>query len=503
MVDSFLQKIDQLAGGGIANLIIALIILIVGWLVALVLSALVSGALRRTKLDERVGKWISEKEEEEGKAVNVARWTGKGVYYLVMLFVLIAFFQRLGLTLVTEPLNRLLTQVFEYAPRLAGAGVLLLIAWIVAALLRFLVSRALSLAKIDERLGSKVGLEDEQQVPLTKTIGDAVYWLVFLLFLPAVLNALALEGLLKPVQGMVNVILGFLPNLFAAALILAVGWFVARVVQRIVTNVLAAAGIDTLSERVGLIKVLGEQKLSGVLGLVLYVLILIPVVIAALNALELEAVTGPAASMLSMILAALPSIFGAALVIIFSYVIARMVAGLITNLLTSIGFNAVLAWLGLGKEPVEGERTPSQIAGYLVMVAIMLFASIEALQLLGFSSVAELVTRFTAFAWQVVLGLVIFGLGLYLAKLAAKTIQATGVSQARLLSVAARIAILVLAAAMGLREMGVANEIINVAFGLVLGGIAVAAALAFGLGGREIAAQELKDWVESVKREKS
>jgi hypothetical protein len=326
---------------------------------------------------------------------------------------------------------------------------------------------------------------------------------VFLLFLPAVLSALALEGLLKPVQSMVNVILGFLPNLFAAAVILALGWFAARIVQRIVTNLLAPAGVDKLSERVGMVKVLGDRKLSGVIGLVLYILILIPVVIAALNALELEAVTGPTSNMLNMILAAFPAIFAAALVVIFSYVIGRLVAGLITNVLTGMGFNGVLVWLGLAKEPVEGEQSPSQIVGYLVIVAIMLFAGIEALQLLGFSSVALLVTRFTAFAWEVILGLVIFGLGLFLANLAAKTIEASGAAHGKLLSKAARIAIVILAGAMGLREMGVADEIINLAFGLALGGIALASALAFGLGGRDVAARELNEWVESAKSKKS
>jgi hypothetical protein len=467
-----------------------------------VLAAIVKGALRRTKLDQRLGEWVTE-EEEEGKAVDVATWVGKGVYYLVMLFVLIAFFQQLRLTLVTEPLNRLLSQVFQYAPRVAGAGALLLLAWLVASILKFLLSKALNMAKIDERLGTKIGLEEEQGVPLSKTITDVVYWLVFLLFLPAILSALALEGLLKPVQSMVNVILAFLPNLFAAAVILALGWFAARLIQRIVTNLLAPAGIDRLSERVGIVKVLGEQKLSSVIGLVIYVLILIPVVIAALNALQLEAVTRPTSNMLNMILAAFPAIFAAALVVIFSFVIGRVVAGVITNFLTSIGFNSILVWVGLAKEPVEAEKTPSQIVGYLVVVAIMLFASIEALQLLDFTNVAGLVTRFTAFAWEVILGLVIIGLGLFLANLAAKTIEASGMTQRKLLSQAARIAIVILAVAMGLREMGVANEIINLAFGLALGGIALAVALAFGLGGREIAARELNQWIEAAKSKKT
>jgi hypothetical protein len=380
---------------------------------------------------------------------------------------------------------------------------LLLVAWIVASALRLVLSRVLTAAKIDERLGSEAGLEEEKRVPLAQTLGNAVYWLVFLLFLPAVLGALELQGLLEPVQGMINQILGFLPNIFAAGLILAIGWLVARIVQQIVTNLLAAVGADRLSERVGLAPALGERRLSGLLGLVVYVLILIPVLIAALNALALEAITQPASNMLNVILDAIPAIFASILVVVIAYVVGRVVAGLIANLLTGVGFNAILARLGLGKEPAEGERTPSEIVGYLVLVAIMLFAAIEASRLLGFVLLADLVTEFTAFAGQVVLGLIIFAIGLYLANLAARTVRASGAAQAGLLAMATRVSILVLAGAMALRQMGLANEIINLAFGLLLGAIAVAVALAFGLGGREAAAREIEGWRQSIKSERS
>ena len=496
-----LDQITRLVGAYIPNLVAALAILIVGWLVALIVSAIVRGVLRRTSLDNRLARLIMGEKAAEG--VEMERQIARGVYYLIMLFVLIAFFQTLGLTLITEPLNQLLIQVFQYAPRLLGAGLLLLIAWIVASVLKFALSRVLTAAKIDERLGSEAGLEEEKRVPLAQTLGNAVYWLVFLLFLPAVLSALELEGLLEPVQGMINQLLGFLPNVFAAGLILAIGWFVARIVQQIVTNLLAAIGADRLSERVGLAPVLGERRLSGLLGLVVYVLILIPVLIAALNALALEAITQPASNMLNAILEAIPAIFAAILVVVIAYVVGRVVAGLIANLLTGVGFNAVLARLGLSKEPTQGERTPSEIVGYLVLVAIMLFAAIEASRLLGFVLLADLVTEFTAFAGQVVLGLIIFTIGLYLANLAANTVQASGAAQAGWLAMAARVSILVLAGAMALRQMGLANEIINLAFGLLLGAIAVAVALAFGLGGREIAAREVEGWLQSLKSEES
>jgi hypothetical protein len=495
-LQALLEQIVQLVGGSIPRFIAALAVLVVGWVVALIVSAVVRAALRRAKLDKRIARWVA----GEGKAqeIEVERWTARAVFYLIMVFVLVAFFQTLALTVVTEPLNLLLIQLFQYAPRLLGAGLLLLLAWILARVLRFLVSRVLRAAKVDERLGDKLGLEEER-VSLTQTLATGVYWLVFLMILPAVFNALALNGLLVPVQGMIDKALEFLPNIFAAGLILVIGWFVARIVQRIVTNVLVAIGADRLSERVGLARGLGERRLSGLLGLVMYVLILVPVLIAALDALALDAITRPAAEMLDTILTAIPAIFAACLVLAIAYVVGRVVSGLVVSLLASAGFDTVLVRLGLGKEPSEGKRTPSQTVGYLVLVGLMLFASIEALRLLGFEAVATLVTQFIAFAGRVILGLIIFGLGLYISNLAATAVRDSRAAQARLLALGARGAILVLAGAMALREMGLANEIISLAFGLLLGAIAVAVALAFGLGGREVAARELDGWLGSIK----
>ena len=159
--------------------------------------------------------------------------------------------------------------------------------------------------------------------------------------------------------------------------------------------------------------------------------------------------------MLNSILSALPAIFAAALIVGIAYAIGRVVADMVANLLTALGFNAVLAKLGLGSEPSAGERTPAEVTGYLVLVAILLFAAIEAVRELGFTVLADLIARFTVFAGQVVLGLIIFGIGLFLANLAASTVRAGGAAQAGLLALAARVSIIVLAGAMALAPNGV------------------------------------------------
>ena len=489
-----MQVIGENVGGFVPILLAALVVLLVGWIAALFISRLVRRGVGKLGLNERLGRWL------EGPAgeVDVERGAARVVYWLLMILVSVAFFQTLGLTLITEPLNNLLNQVFAFLPQILSAAILLLIAWVLANIVRALVRHLLSTTRFEERLGPLEG--EEKRTPLAQTIGDVAYWLVFLFFLPAVVGALALEGLLGPVQGMLNNVLTFLPNILAAALILMSGWFLARILRRVVTNLLASAGADGLSERVGLVAGLGEQRLSSLIGLILYVLVLIPVLIASLNALQLEAITEPTSNMLDSILQAIPNIFAAALVIAIAFVVGRLVAGLISRILSGIGFNRVLIWLGIGSERAEGAWTPSGVVGHVILVAMLLFATMEGLQLLGFEVLADLVSRSTVFAAQILFGLAVFAVGLVLSNLAARAVVATSIGSATLLSVIARASILVLAGAMALLQMGIADQIVIVAFAMLGGSIAVAAAIAFGLGGREPARQLLDEWVGSIRK---
>jgi hypothetical protein len=118
----------------------ALAILVVGWVVALIIAAIVRGILRRTSLDNKLASLIVG--ADQAQSMQVEKGIGKGVFYFVMLFVLVSFFQTLGLTMITEPLNALLNTVFAFIPQVAGAAVLLLAAWIIATVLRMVVTKA-------------------------------------------------------------------------------------------------------------------------------------------------------------------------------------------------------------------------------------------------------------------------------------------------------------------------------------------------------------------------
>lgn len=475
-----------------ASVLIPLAVLGLGWLAALMLSGMTRRLLRR-----RYGKALLSLVvgSEASGTVDAERWIGRGVFYTALLFVLAGFFQIVGMTSLTEPFVRALNEVFAFGPRVISAGLLLLIAWITANVVRRLLRKALLLSRVDERLAEHTGIEPAGRFDLPETVSNAAYWLVFLVFLPALLGALGLDGLLQPVRQMLGKMLAFLPNILGAMLILFVGLLSARAVQRIVSSLLAASRVDELGARIGLS---GERaSLSALSGSLLHAFILVLVAIAALESLNFEAISAPASRVLGLVMSAIPSVLVAGALLALAYAVGRFIAGILRDVLDQVGLDGFLVRLGIGFAPEHAPRV-SQSLGYLATIGIILFAAVEAAAILGFTDLAQLLTRLLLFASNLVFGLLIFSLGLFLANLLGGLVRNSVQRHGKLLATIVKVSILVLTTFMALREMGIAEDIINLAFGLVLGALAVAASIAFGLGGRDLAARRMEQWLDAA-----
>jgi hypothetical protein len=456
------------------------------------------------------------------KLPQTERWVAAAVYWIILAFVLVAVLNALQLQAVSEPLNRFLGEIFVYLPRLGGTLVLLGVGWAVATVARLAVIQGLRRFNLDERLAQPLqpeagaegapegtaakpegGANEVAPFLLNEALGDALYWLVLLFFLPLILDTLNLRGPLQPVQNLLDQILSMVPRILGAVVIGVVGWFLARIVRGLISNLLAATGANRLGARFGI------PQLAQTVGTVAYVLVLIPAVIAALKALEIRAISDPAVAMLEQVLRAIPRIAGSALILAVFYWLGQFLAGLVTQLLQAIGFDRLAAGLGLPSAPApeapaaEGDpsalakrRTPSEIAGLVVWVGVVLFGAVPAVELLQFAALTDIVQGLLLISGRVLIGALVFGIGLYLANLAHSMIKSLGNPSSGVLAQAARAAILVFVGAMALQQMGVATDIVVLAFGLVLGAIAVAVALAFGLGGRDVAAEQIRQWLK-------
>ena len=546
-LETIISGVSEQIGTYLPNIAAAIGVLIVGWLVAHLLARLVRLAVKRTGIDDRLAAMLS-----TGGKTDMARLIGKVVYYIAMLFVFVTFFNVLDLPIVSKPLSSFLDKIFAFAPQAISAVVLGAVGWGLATVAKIGSRSGLEALDIDRRIASlgqdvssvastaqslgesalQMGEDIDaaadvafdsvdpesgglnldafsesssestsgaiatstEETKLSKTIPEAIYWLILFLFLPAILGALKMPGLLEPIQGMFEKALGYLPNLFGAAVIMVVGFLVAKIIRQVVTNLTASFGVDQLSARAGLTSANSSTKLSSIAGVVAYATVVLPIMVAALNTLGIEAVTRPASAVLEQITSAIPGIIGGVIVLSLSYFVAKLLSGIVTDLLGGVGFNELPAKLGI-TQANSLATPPSEIAGKVLTVVMMLLATLQALPMMGLESFAGQLEQVAGFALQVLIGIAILGLGFYLGNMAASFIRESGVANADKLAMIARVAIVIFTGAMGLERMGLSTSIVNTAFGTLLGGLGLAAAIAFGWGGRDAAKRLIDRYV--------
>jgi hypothetical protein len=494
----------------------AFAIFLVGWLVATIAAGLADKLLRKTKVDSHLANSVG---------LYPQRWTvrqiGKAlVFWVVFLLGLVAALNALNLTTVSTPLNSFLDRIFAYLPSLGAAIGLTFVAWALATVARLLVFRTADSFGLDDRLEALEGghganpsaqASATPTMQLSRTLGNVAYGFVFLFFLPLILGVLQLQGPLAPVQNLLSQFLAAVPSLFKAVVIAAIGWFIAKFVQDLVTRLLvdrwhAAWTANTASTSAhtsanpsastGLSS--RKMSLSRIGGLVVFTLILIPTAIAVLDALALPSVTAPATAMLNQVLTAVPLIATAAVILAIGYYAGTFVASFVTTLLDGVGFNSLFRTLGV-EPPLASGNTPSRIMGVIAHVAMMMVATVTATSVLNIDRLSLIVAGSMVISGKVLVGLALLGFGLYLANSAKRMLASSGDAQAKLLGQAAQVAILGFALAISLQQMGIAPNIISLAFGLLLGSMALALGLAFGLGGRDVAARQLEGWVTQFK----
>ena len=465
-------------------IVAALAILLVGWIIALIIAAGVKKLLQRLETNHRLSS-------ATGSTPNIENLVSKLVFWFVMILALVGALNVLNISGVSDPFSNMVSRVLAFLPSLLAAVVVGFVGWIVARLVRAGLTNVLARTQLDEKLSGDVGVGS-----LSSNLAEIFYWLVLLLFLPVILSILGLNGLLLPVQNMVNEGIAYLPNLFIAGVIIFVGYILAKIVRGIVEGLGNSLGLQAQAEKVGLFK---NSNISKFLGSFVFAIIIITALIVAFEALGIEAISQPATSMLNEIMQAIPRIIAAGLILIVAYVVSRFVARLIAELISGAGVDEVP--MKLGVQRFLGQTRVSDVIGYLIVFFTMLFAVSEAANRLGLEQVSVLISMFIQFGADILLGAVILVIGFWLANAVANVVQRGEYNSSRWLGNLVRILIMGLVIAMGLKAMGIADSIVNLAFGLTLGSVAVAFALAFGLGGRQPAERLLSELLDCAKKD--
>ena len=385
--------------------------------------------------------------------------------------------------------NDITLQFERYGPKVFAA-ILILVGFIIAAfIVRWIISKAIDATGFAKKANAdgKAGVKS-----LGSSLATAAFWVIVLVGIVQALTRLDLTQVTDPLNGMLQEIFDYLPRIVGAILIFSIFAIVAGVVHKAVNAVLVFA--DPLPKKFGLSE--ADVDISGIAAIILSSIVLIFGGIAALEALQITAISEPAVDMLQEILTFIPNIIAAVLILTIFVVIARFSAGLIARTLPATGLDGAIKQLGLLKGSDTG-LTASKVVANLSLFFIILLGLIAALRALNMEAVTEAMYVVLDMGASIVFGAVIIFAGVFIANLVTNAMDSAGAGSTDVTAKVVKWIIIILAVILGVSRMGLDPQ--NGAFILdaariLLIGAAVGLALAFGLGGREWAAKQLEKW---------
>lgn len=391
-------------------------------------------------------------------------------------------------------------------PGVIGAIVLLIVAILIATLVKYLVNKGLHAIKFNETLAKwKVAASAEEGSRLIKSVAKILYYIVLLFFIPGILVRIGLGEIAAPITNMYNNFLAFLPNLFGAIVILVIGYFVAKFVKELVQNVLEIINVDHFANKYMIDtdtppEDLKKQKntIAKVLANTVFVIILIPVITMALETLKITTLSTPIVNVLNQVLAALPYVVVAVILLIVGGYISKIVGNLVEGLLDNSGINKYSKYLNMsGKASIS----ISELVGTIVKVVLMTFFIVEAINTLHLAVLNTIGIAIIAYLPAVLIAIIILGFGVFGGNALSTFIKKSTGSV--LTGELVKYIIYILAIFMTLDQLKFASTIVTTTFLFIIGGLSIAFALAFGLGGREFAKYHLGKLTKKIDEETS
>ncbi len=335
---------------------------------------------------------------------------------------------------------------------------------------------------------------DGSVTDLATPIASLVKAVLTIFVLIAVLQHFGLTDVLAPLREMVNKFTSAVPNIIGAGVIGYAGWVIAKIVSQLV-----GAGLGKVDQQLADRTGNEDIRVSKIGSAFIFIAILLPIVVAALGVLNIPAISNPASEMIQRLMAAVPNIIGAAIILLVVYFVAKFVVSMISGLLEGMNIDALPEKMGI-QGLFSESFTPMRFIGGAIMFFSMVAAATAAVNVLGIGIISEVFARVLEFGGGLLVGGLILVIGNFLGTIAHNKFAEAGNTG---LANIARIAILGLVLAMGLKAMGLADNIVTMAFGFTLGSVAVAAAIAFGLGGRDAAKTVADGWAGKIKKKSS
>lgn len=368
--------------------------------------------------------------------------------------------------------------------------VFLALAFVAAKVVSNLVTKLLKKLKLDEKL-DKWGIHEGAVGTSMKFVGKLVYLLVFLCFLPSALEAIGISSIASPISRFVAVFVEYLPNILAALVLVYVGVLIARLLGQVVCVLLKKTKLDDLMK-----KAAGENSkavsLSEILTKILVGFVTLVAIVAALSVLDIPVISEPAISIIYSIFGAIPNVVLAVVVAAVGMLVANLACGLLQNVLTAVNFDALAGKFLPGLKASAAKVLVNVVKAFLLV--FIAAQSLQALELPVFAGIAAELIGYLPILVKA--ALIVLG-----AAVGANLVEGAAAKCCAKAAKAAKAVVYVVAGFMVLSQLGIASAIVEKVFVLIVAALAVAFAIAFGLGGKEFAFKTLKKLEEKNKEE--
>lgn len=384
-----------------------------------------------------------------------------------------------------------LTQLFDkftasFGESLSGviaAILILIIGWFIAGFIKRMTTKLIKKTGIDDKLKSS-------SLKLSSFVGKLLYFLVMIFVFMLALGKLGLTEVLDPIKNLLNGFTNYIPNIIGAGLVAYIGYMLATIVSELVE----LSG-DTIKKFTPKLKLPENLDVVKILKKVVFIFVFIPLLISAFHILDMKAISEPATSMLSSFFEAIPRIIVATLIILIFVFVGRFVAQLLKDLLQSLNIDGLVSKMNMSE--YVGTKSVAKLISNIAYALIVVFGMLTAFEKLEFTQLTEIIDTVLAYAGKILFGIVIIGIGLIISNLFTKALNSK--NNPFVVSIV-KISIIAIFLAIGLRSMGIADEIVNLAFGITLGTVALTVVLSFGLGGREAAGKQMGKILEKFNK---
>ena len=253
------------------NVVYAIIILIVTYLVALLVKWVLGAGIDKIP-------FIAKANENDTDGTTIGASLASAGFWIVILIGLVMALERLGLTSVSNSIRGTIDTIFAYLPQVIGAVLLFFIFFIVARVARQATSATLAAAQADSA-PEKIGLTNGPMA-ITSVLSTVVFTLIMIPGAIASLNVLNIESITQPTVAMLNEVTDALPNIFVAVIIIGLFSAIAKFVSDFLKKVLPSTGLDSAVAKTGVLQdadsgVVPSTILANIAGLIILLLGLI------------------------------------------------------------------------------------------------------------------------------------------------------------------------------------------------------------------------------------